>query len=120
MAAQRVGGMIQVLVSGVRYDAAGNWSYNLGRPKREGKVGSDGVHGYTEVPQVPFVEGEITDKSTIDLAALLTAVDATVVLQLANGKTIVLRDAWQAGEGTASTEAGAVPLRFEGLQAEEV
>jgi hypothetical protein len=112
--------MIQFLVGGVRYDATGSFTYNLGRPLRAAHVGSDGVHGFTEVPQVPFVEGAITDRQSVDLDALLTARDVTVVLLLANSKTIMLRDAWYAQEGSVSTEAGEVAVRFEGLSAEEV
>ena len=32
----------------------------------EAIVGSDGIHGYKEVPQVGFIEGEITDRSDLD------------------------------------------------------
>ena len=117
---QRRGGIIQVQVNGVLYDARGSWTYNLGRPKREPIVGADGVHGYKETPQVPFIEGEITDRGDLDLAALVTLKDATATLQLANGKVIVLRDAWYAGEGTGNTGEGNVAVRFEGKNAEEV
>jgi hypothetical protein len=72
------------------------------------------VHGYKEVPQAAFIEGEITDRSTFDLDDLVTIVDATVTLELANGKVIVLRSAWFAGEGTGNTEEGNIAVRFEG------
>jgi len=42
-----------------------------------------------------------------------------VTLQVANGKTIVLRNAWFAGEGTVQTEEGNIAVRFEGLSATE-
>lgn len=118
--AQRRGGIIQVAVNGVLYQAKGNWTYNLGRPMREALVGSDTVHGYTEKPQVAFIEGEITDSGTLDLAALVSMTDATVTLQLANEKMIALSDAWFAGAGTGNTEEGNVAVRFEGISAEEV
>jgi hypothetical protein len=117
---QRRGGLISFSVNGVLYDAKGSFSYNLGRPAREAVVGSDAVHGYIERPQVPYIEGEITDRSTLDLAALVGTTDATVTLELANGKVIVLRDAWYAGEGTGNSEEGNIPVRFEGMGAEEV
>jgi hypothetical protein len=120
MSNQRRGGIIQVQVNGEIYEAKGSWSYNLGRAKREAIVGSDGVHGYTEKPQVAFVEGEITDRGTLDLASVVTMTDATVTLELANGKVIVLRDAWFAGDGTGHTEEGNVEVRFEGKSAEEI
>jgi len=120
MADQRRAGLIQVDVNGEQQDAKGAFTYNLGRPKREAIVGSDGVHGYKETPQVAFIEGAVTDRSTLDLDALVTVRDATVTLQLANGKRILLANAWYAGEGTVSTEEGEIGVRFEGGSADEV
>ncbi len=115
----RRGGTLSLTVNGVRQDAKGNFSYNLGRPKREGIVGADGVHGYKESPQMPFVEGEITDRGDLDVSALVDTTEATVTLAVANGKTVVLRNAWFAGEGTVQTEEGNIAVRFEGLSASE-
>lgn len=118
--AQRRGGVIQVQVNGEIFDARGSWTYNLGRPKRDPIIGADGVHGYTETPQVPFIEGEFTDRSELNLAAVLSLTDATVSLKLANSKMVVLRGAYYAGEGTGNTQEGNIGARFEGTGAEEV
>jgi len=115
-----VGGIITVRVNGAVLRAKGAWTYNLGRPMREAIVGSDGVHGYKEVPQVAYIEGTTTDRGDLDLTALVTLRDATVTLDLANGKAFVLAQAWFAGEGAASTEEGEVAVRFEGISAEEL
>jgi hypothetical protein len=117
--AGRVGGIIQVIVNGERQQAKGSWTYNLGIPEREAVVGMDGVHGYKESPRVPFIEGEITDRGDLDLAQLASMTDGTVVLSLANGKTVTLNDAWAAGEWTGNTEEGNIPARFEGMSAQE-
>jgi hypothetical protein len=118
--AQRKGGIIQFQAGGVLYDAKGNFTYNLGREKREAIVGADGVHGYKAMPQPAFIEGEITDRGNLDLAALALLEDATVTLNLANGKVIVLRDAWFAAEGTGNTDEGNVGIRFEAKSGEEI
>lgn len=120
MSNQRKGGTITFSVGGVLQDAAGDFSYNLGRPLRETLVGVDRVHGYTEKAQPAFIEGEITDRGSLDLAALVDTTDTSVTLTLANLKCIVLRNAWFAGEGTGETGAGKIGVRFEGLSAEEV
>lgn len=120
MADQRRGGIIFVKIDGAIQDAKGNFTYNLGSPMREAIVGADKVHGYKETPQVPFIEGEITDRVDLDLAALTKIKDATITLELANGKVITLREAWFAGEGTGNTEEGNIAVRFEGIQAEEI
>lgn len=117
---QRRGGKIQFQIGGVLQDAKGNFSYGLGRPKRDAIVGADAVHGFKEVPQVAFIEGEITDRGSLDLAALVDATETLVTLELANGKLIALSDAWFAGEGIGNSEEGNIAVRFEGLNAEEV
>lgn len=116
----RRGGIISVQVDGQVYDAKGAFTYNLGRPKREAIVGADRVHGYKETPQVPTIEGTITDSSDLDLDKLLTLKDATVTLALANGKVIVLRGAYYAGDGEVSTDEGEIGVSFQGTGAEEV
>ena len=116
----RVGGIIEVKANGELYSAKGSWTYNLGRGKREAVVGSDEVHGYKEMPQVPFIEGTVTDREDLDLASLLNVNDATVTLTLANGKVIVLRNSWYAADGNVTTEEGEIETRFEGLSAEEI
>lgn len=117
---QRRGGIIFLKVNGEINDAKGNFTYNLGKPKRDAIVGSDTVHGYKEVPQIAFIEGEITDRNGLDLEQLVTIENATVTLELANGKVISLRDAWYAGEGTGNTEEGNIGVRFEGVSGEEI
>lgn len=117
---QRRAGLIQVQVDGEVYDAKGSYGYNLGRSMREAIVGSDGVHGFRETPQVAFIEGEITDRGSLDLDKLVNIEGATVTLSLANGKVFVLHDAWFASEGTVNTEEANIAVRFEGAVAEEI
>jgi len=116
----RIGGTIALKVNGDIYFAKGNFTYNLGKPKREGVIGADTVHGYKETPQIPFVEGEITDRNELSLEDLVTLDEATITLELANGKVITLSEAWYAGDGTGNTEEGNIACRFEGMSAEEV
>lgn len=120
MADQRRAGLIQLQVNGEIFDAKGSFSYNLGRPLREAIPGSDGIHGFKETPQVAFVEGAITDRGTLDVAALVGQRDVTVTVTLANGKVFVLKDAWFAGDGTASTEEAEIPVRWESGNGEEI
>jgi hypothetical protein len=120
MANRRVGGIIEISVNGTTQSAKGNWTYDLGVAQREAVVGSDAVHGYKETPKVAFIEGEITDNSDLDSKQFQETTEATVFLTLANGKNVVLRDAWYAGDGTTGTEEGNMNTRFEGPFAEEI
>ena len=116
----RRGGIISLKVDGQQLDAKGNFTYSGGEPVREGLAGSDGVHGFKETVRVPFIEGEITDRADLDVSALKKTENATVTIQLANGKVFVLRNAWFAGESTGNTEEGNLNVRFEGLSGEEI
>jgi hypothetical protein len=116
----RLAGLLEASCNGNLFQAKGNWTYNLGKNKRDAIVGSDRVHGYKELPQVPFIEGEATDAPDLDVEALQNTTNATITLNLANGKTIVLREAWYAHEGGIGTEEANIPIRFEGMSCEEV
>jgi len=116
----RLAGIVLVKVDGEQYKAAGDFTYSLGLGKREALAGPDGVHGYKETPQTPFVEGEIRDHADLDLEAVMTATDVTVTLELANGKVISLTGAWWASDGQVGTADAKIKARFEGLYAEEI
>ena len=117
---QRRAGIIYFKADGVLYSAKGDFTYDIGRPKRDAIVGSDGVHGFKETPKPAFIEGEITDSSDLDLDALVQLEGVTSQLELANGKIIVLRDSWYAGDGTVNTGEGNIALRMEAKSGEEV
>lgn len=117
---RRIGGIIFVQINGELQQAKGEFTYSLGVAKKEMVVGSDGVHGYKEMPQVPYIEGALTDYTELDLEALQKSKDVTVTLQLANGKTMVLERAVYASEGAVSTEEGEIEARFEGMSAREI
>ena len=115
-----VAGLLSFTMNGEKVRAKGNWTYNPGRPKRTGIPGADGVHGYKEEPQVPFIEGVVTDGKGIVLDDIVLLKDATCTLHLRNGKVFTLRNAWYAGEGNVETEESEIAVRFEGLGGEEV
>lgn len=106
-------GLINIKANGDLLKAKGNFSYNLGRPKREAILGVDGVHGYKEIVQVPFIEGEITIDGGIETKSILDITEATVTLELRNGKVITLNNAWSNTEGTVEVEEGKMSIRFE-------
>ena len=120
MADQRRAGLIIVQIDGEIMDAAGDFEYNLGAPKREALIGADRVHGFKETPQVAYIAGKIRDRKTLDLSKLVNKSDATVTLQLAVGKIFVLRDGWFAGDGTATSADAELEVRFEGISGEEI
>lgn len=118
---KRVGGVIFLKVDGDLHRAKGSFTYNLGKPQREAVIGADQrAHGFKETGQAAFVEGEITDDASLNLSAMLAIEDATVTLELANGKVISLREAWYAGDGNGQTEEGNITVRYEAVEGEEI
>lgn len=115
-----VGGILEFKVNGEIQNAKGNFKYNPGKLKREGIVGPDRVHGYKGLPQIPYIEGEITDRSDLDVESFMDIDEGTITLSLANGKVFVLKEAWYAADGDIETEEGNIQVRFEGMSAEEV
>ena len=120
MAENRRGGVIFFKIDSVLRDAKGNFTYNLGAPKREPLIGADlTVQGYKEMGQVPRVEGEITDQRDLILSDFLNLENTTITLELANGKVFTLRNAWYAADGDVQTEEGNIQVLFHGLEGEE-
>lgn len=109
----RRAGLIWVQVDGRRLEAKGDFTIGAGQPLRNAIIGSDGVHGYTETAQVAYIEGATTDSADLDTVALRNATNLTVTLELNNGKTWVLEEAWYAGEGAMTTGESELPVRFE-------
>ena len=107
------GGIIKWKANGRQYAAKGDFTYSLGLPKLEAIVGSDGIHGPKSMPQIAFIAGKTTDFYDLDLKDLVTLRNATVILELANGKSVLLREAWYADTGEVSTAEGEIPVRFE-------
>lgn len=117
---ERVGGYLRLTVDGAQIRAKGDFTYNLGLPKKETVLSSVGVAGWKETPQVCFIEGALTDSNELDLADVCGITNATVILELANGKSVTLREAFFAADGEGSTAEGEFKIRFEGASAEEV
>lgn len=117
---RRVGGILFFKVDQELFQAKGEFTYNINPVKRESVVGVDRVHGFKEEPAVLFIEGAITDSDELDLQDFQAIRDATITLETANGKVIVLRDAFYAADGDVTSSEGEIQVRFEGLGADEV
>ena len=117
---ERISGTVYLKVNSVLYSAVGAFTYGLGTKKREAKMSTTGVAGFGETHQAAFAEGEIYDSGDLDLRALTEMTDATLTLELANGKVVVLHKAFFAGDGTGNSEEGKIGIRFEAASGEEI
>lgn len=117
---RRVGGVIFLKVNGELFQAKGEFTYNINPFKRESVVGPADIHGFKEEAQVQFIEGAITDSDELDLEGFQAIRDATVMLELANGKVIQLREAFYAADGDVTSSEGEIQVRFEGISGREI
>jgi hypothetical protein len=113
MANNRRAGLIWLKIDGRLAEAKGEFTLNPGLPKRDGIIGATGPSGFKETPQIAFLEGAVTDSDELDTVALRKIDDATVTLELNNGKQWVYDHAWYAGEGSMTTGEGEIGVRFE-------
>jgi len=116
---QRVAGLMEIQVDGELQNAAGDFEYNLGVVKRDTMVGIDKIHGFKETPQAPFVRGTVRDRKSLDVKNLASIENATIRLKLANGKNVVIRNAWFDGDGTVKVDDATIEVSFSGMSAEE-
>ena len=117
----RLAGVASVTIDGRAYSISGEGAYRPSTAKRETLVGQDGVHGYSEMPMAGKISWKGRDSGALSIGALSVAVDATVVLSLANGKTIIGRNMWRVGEGPieVNTEDATFSVEFEGADVVE-
>lgn len=115
-----IAGVAYLKVDGTQYALKGNLTISIDGFEREGVAGMDGVHGYTQKPRVPFIEGDFSDIGGLSLSALEAVCNSTVTVELANGKVYLLRNAWTSTARELKGEDGSVTTKFEGMKGEEV
>ncbi|WP_066651749.1 MULTISPECIES: phage tail tube protein [Sphingomonas] len=111
----RLAGFLSLTIDGRSYAVAGEGAYRLSANKRETLTGQDGVHGYSEMPQPGKIGWKGRDGGSTLIKAINEATDATLVMSLANGKVIVGRNMWRAGDPIeVNTEDATFAVEFEG------
>lgn len=117
---QRIAGIAFVKVDGAQYPLKGNFTVSPSPVERAGIAGQDYVHGFAENPRVPFIEGDISLTPEVSIETLDAIVNATIVAELANGKSYILREAWTKSAHELNTKEGQVKVRWEGVSCREL
>ena len=118
--AQRIAGIAFLKVDGDLYPLRGNFTVSPSPIERAGIAGQDYVHGYSELPRVPYIEGDVSLVRELSIEDLGDIVNATVTAELANDKTYVLREAWCRSALELNTREGQTRVRFEGVSCDEI
>ena len=120
MASLRFAGLAFLKVDGQQYPLRGNFIVSPSRVERTGVAGQDGVHGFIELPRVPFIEGDISAVPGLSIEDLELITDATVTAEPANGRIYTLTKAWTKGAFDLNTHDGIIKVRFEGVACTEM
>lgn len=115
-----VAGTAYIKVDAAMLPLRGNLTVSLSAVERQGIAGQDGVHGFSELPRVQYIECDVTTKQEISLEALDGITNATVTAELINGNTYVLREAWTRGPLEINAREGQFRIRFEGSGGDEL
>ena len=117
--AVRIAGIAFLFVNNNQMALRGNFTVSPAVVERTMLAGQDGVHGYQELPRVPYIEGDISTVPTLNLKDLEAQVNVTVVAQLANQKQYTLGQAICKAGFEANSRDGQVRVRWEGITCQE-
>jgi len=117
--AQRFAGTAFLFAGGRQLSLRGNFTVSPSPVERTMIAGQDGVHGYQELPRVPYIEGDISTLQDVLLEDIDGQTDVTVVAQLANGMQYSLIGATCKAGLDINARDGQVRVRWEGLWCEE-
>lgn len=107
-------------VDGATYPVVGEAKWQVSTVKRETVTGMDGVHGFKETPVAGYIEVTIRDAGGMTVANFNAMRNNTHTLQLANGKTVVARNAWVVDTQEVDAVEGSFKLRAEGPNVIEI
>lgn len=108
-----IGGVGAVSIDGRQVLARAQVKVKLGGPLRETVTGVDGVHGFKQSATPWSATIDVSTPREADIAALQKAEDATILIEMLNGKSIKLFSAWQVGELELDAVEGQVSVTFE-------
>ena len=118
--AQKFAGIAYLMVNHEQLRLRGNFSVSPSPVERTMIAGQDGVHGFQELPRVPFIEGDVSLTQDMLLENLDGMTDVQVVAQLANGHQYTLIGATCKAALEANTRDGQARVRWEGIWCEEM
>lgn len=113
--ADAIAGTAYFSADGKRYPLVGEFTYRNSGVTREAKNGADGFHGFKAKPLNGMIKAKLRNTGSVPLNELNDMVDATIVAELANGKTVIGRNMFRSGEPvTADAEEAEFEITFEG------
>lgn len=117
--ADRIAGVAYLKVNGGQLPLRGNFVVSPSAVERTMIAGQDYIHGYQELPRVPYIEGDISTTPGVNFEDIEAEVNVTVTAELNNGHTYVLKEATCKSNIDINTRDGQARVRWEGTSCEE-
>lgn len=108
-----VNGTFYLRINGVVYRTEGEYTIGVGGVNRTTVMSNTGVEGYTEEQIEPFISGNLLDSSQLSLKDV-QGFSGSAQVQLKNGKTYTLSEAWAAELSELSPNSGTISGRLVG------
>jgi hypothetical protein len=110
----RIAGVVAFTINGATWNVVGDLEYSPTTVIRETVKGQSAVEGYSEMPQQGSVSANLRDQGGTTVYSLNQLTNATIIAQLANGKTVYATPMWQTGEIAVNTQEASFKITFEG------
>src|SRR5579875_3037520 len=102
----RLAGVVAFTINGATWNVVGDLEYSPTTVLRETIKGQSAVEGYSEMPQEGSISANLRDQGGTTVYSLNQLANATIIAQLANGKTVYGTPMWQVGEIDVNTQEG--------------
>jgi hypothetical protein len=113
----KIAGTAHIKIDGVSYSSSitEGYSIKIQTNKPEPIMADDGGIHYKEVPVADTISGTLLTTGDFDPMVIVNARNATVQVQLNNGKTAILRNAMFSGDPEIDTMTGTFKCEWSGI-----
>lgn len=115
MSGNVLAGTAYVSVDGSTIMVGGQFKYFSGRVKRETLIGMDGIHGVKETFVAPFISCQVRDTGGVPVSYFNNMTNVTLVVELANGKTLTGSGMWTVDTQEVDSEEALFTVKWEGM-----
>lgn len=110
---RRLAGITSFSVNGSNFNVT-EFTWDPGPVERETMSSLSGIDGYKESPAAAYISGKFRDAQSVNVSGFVGLTNATIVVQLANGKQVVGHNLWYIGRPGVSGADATFDFRFEG------
>ena len=112
--AKPIGGNAYFKIDGEQYATNGEFTVNIIERQASAIKATNGEMLYTEEAVPSTISGTVYMTEELDAKTLVEIRDATVTVELNNGKVAVLVNAVQTGDGSIDVQAGTMDIELMG------